>query len=220
MQNLTKIYFIPVLIGLIFWTSGLMAQDKSSVEEQRIYYLTYESCRDYAKEETIPGMIRSGLNPQGIEVLLSTYGDLNYAMDRFLAGDGNAFAVVETNKGLGTYLKTLLNSAAFTTALQDCFPAEAMRRSYVVDLLVLDASAKFLLTAPSVLGYLRYLKWTSLMFHKTWVKLLFLGHVGGLLTASTVQNQQKTTTELMKEQFQSLSQQIDQLSKRTTPSKP
>jgi hypothetical protein len=201
-----------LLIGVPFAYSKTdqTAYSKLNQEDQKLYYLTYESCQVFMADNTPRSAILTVLNPQAIDVMLTTMGDVNYMMGKYFEGDSNAFDRLVRNDGLGSYIQTLLHSDGFTLALRDCFPNEARRNAYVFNLLVLDGTAKFVLTYGATIGYMKFLKWSYAYIHLPWVKVLFYGHIATLLTADSVGNN-KSFADLMKEQYNNLSSQIEAL---------
>jgi hypothetical protein len=222
MHFLNKKYFFRAILMLGFLLIGVSVSSAAtsdrelshmSLEEQKLYYLTHESCQLFMKDPSIKSGIITVLNPQAIDVMFGTVGDINHMMGKYFQGDEQAFDRLLNNRYLGTYVRTLLNSDGFTLALRDCFPNEEVKRNaYVLNLLVLDGAAKYVMIAGTAVGYLKFLKWTHAYFNLPWVKALFFGHTAMLLTSSSSATN-RSFSQMMADQYKNLSSQIDALLK-------
>lgn len=209
-----RLLFVALLSATIFNTYAEAAQSHQaelSYFDQKNYWLTFESCRLFSNINNPLKALQFVLNPQSVDVMMSTLGDANLTAQKFLAGEDEALRVFRHNRGLGAYVNQLLQSDGFRLALLDCFPSdEKKQKAYVVSLLFFDAAAKYAIVGGMTHGTLRYLKWTKTYFSSPWVKTLFLGSVATMLTRSTHENE-KSLYKMMSDQYQNLSIQIETL---------
>lgn len=212
MLDLIKKYILSMVV-LLGFQQAYAQNTKLSAEDQRLYYLTYNSCTLFLAEGTPKGAILTYLNPQAIDVMVESFADINHMMEKYLAGDTKAFDRLKNNRGLGLYMHTLLQSEGFSSALNDCFPNESYRKAYVADLLLFDAIGNYFTVAAAAYGYYSFLKWSYAYIHLSWVKALFLGHVATVVTADTPSRKQ-SLADMLKDQYQNLSDQIEALLKQ------
>lgn len=218
---ITLIMSIPVCFGGVYWNSQLDKYvTELSDQDKKIFLNTFSSCQ-YRNTRTFSEF---SLSQQESEVLLGTFGDINFAINNTLsAGPKKGMQVFIQTGGLGMHLFELLNSQGFILALKKCFDGNVKKENiYISELLLIDAIMKGVMAATTLLGTvksLQYLlgkraiigKYLNYFYDKPWGKAIFLGLATIPLTSSERKPEELSILEKTDMQLEVLRKEIQNI---------